>query len=103
MTTRSLSWSTRQVLSELLTHSEGCYGYELSKRTGVRSGTLYPTLARLAEAGLTTSYFEDDAEPPGRPRRRYHKLTGEGVLVARDAAREAARIGAPALGPSASC
>ena len=31
------------------------YGYELSKETGLRSGTLYPLLIRLSDQGLLES------------------------------------------------
>lgn len=84
MTSRSLSWTTMQILVSLVQHPDiGCYGYQISKETGVRSGTLYPMLARLADAGLTISYVEDvDPATVGRPLRRYHKLTADGVIAA---------------------
>ena len=67
----------------------------MSQATGLRSGSLYPVLTRLADEGLTTSYIEDvDASTVGRPRRRYHRLTSNGILAANQAAREAAQLGA---------
>ncbi len=51
---------------------------------GLPSGTLYPMLARLQDQGLVTSEWEpqpDDSS--GRPPRKYYRLTGEGVRVAR--------------------
>lgn len=55
------------------------YGLELTEKTGLKSGTLYPVLARLEEAGWVTSAWEEsDPRAVGRPRRRYYELTGQG-------------------------
>src|SRR5215469_17027418 len=57
------------------------YGYALSRRTGLRSGTLYPLLLRLAAQGwLETCWTEP--ERPGRPPRHTYRLTTEGVQAA---------------------
>ncbi len=40
------------------------HGYLLAKQTGLRSGTLYPILIRLAERGLVEACWEDG--PAGR-------------------------------------
>lgn len=69
------------------------YGFELSKLTGLKSGTIYPILARLEQAGWLTSGWES-AEVPGRPRRRYYRLSGEGVEAARTHLADARRRGA---------
>ncbi len=45
-------------------------------------GTLYKALARLEEAGLLTSSWEDAAAVTGRPRRRLYELTGKGAAAA---------------------
>lgn len=58
------------------------YGFELSKSTGLKSGTLYPILARLESAGWLSSGWES-AAVTGRPRRRYYHLTGVGADAAR--------------------
>jgi len=51
-------------------------GAEMSRATGVGAGTLYPTLARLEEAGWLTSEWEAiDPREAGRPRKRFYKLT----------------------------
>ncbi|TMC02946.1 MAG: PadR family transcriptional regulator [Chloroflexi bacterium] len=68
------------------------YGYDLSRRLGLRSGTLYPILVRLAERGcLETRWVE--AERPGRPPRHTYRLTADGRALARSrlAAAEPAR------------
>jgi len=60
------------------------YGYDIMKAAKLPSGTLYPMLARLHDQGLVTSEWEpkpDDAS--GRPPRKYYRLTGEGIRVAR--------------------
>ena len=58
------------------------YGYELSQSTGLKSGTLYPILMRLAERGLLESQWQPAAEP-GRPPRHVHRLTAAGASFAR--------------------
>jgi DNA-binding PadR family transcriptional regulator len=60
------------------------YGYDLSKLTGIRSGTLYPILARFHDEGWLDTKWTD-AEGPGRPPRHLYRLTATG-------SREAARI-----------
>ena len=56
------------------------YGLDIVTRTGMPSGTVYPTLGRLKKSGLVRSRWEDQrvAEREGRPRRRYYELTAEG-------------------------
>lgn len=53
------------------------WGYDLSKRSGVRAGVLYPILHRMLDEGWLTDGWEE----PGhrrRPPRRYYELTPEG-------------------------
>ena len=53
---------TRAVLSALLSsYPAQTYGYDLSKATDLKSGTLYPILQRLHEQG----YLEAEWEPSG--------------------------------------
>jgi PadR family transcriptional regulator PadR len=60
------------------------YGYDLMKATKLPSGTLYPMLARLKAEGLVDWEWEAPPEDgSGRPPRKYYRLTGEGVRVAR--------------------
>ncbi len=58
------------------------YGYDLSKRTGLKSGTIYPLLMRLCDRGLLEDSWEESPEP-GRPRRHVYRLTPDGVELAR--------------------
>ena len=54
-------------------------GYEIKRRTGLFTGTLYPILVRLEEAGWLESEWEDgDPRDLGRPRRRFYRVTDPG-------------------------
>jgi DNA-binding PadR family transcriptional regulator len=85
-----LTQPTLKVLRFLLeTPREGRSGAEMSKATKVGSGTLYPMLARLENAGWLTSEWETiDPSEAGRPRRRFYKLTALGQNNARAALAE---------------
>lgn len=82
---------TIELLRHILTRTNpDFYGAEIIAATGAASGTLYPQLQRLQQAGWLTSRPEDetawnrrapDGRGPGR-RRTYYQLTGPG----RDAA-----------------
>jgi PadR family transcriptional regulator PadR len=57
------------------------YGYEISQRTRLKSGTLYPILIRLADQGwLETRWAEPERQ--GRPARHTYRLTAEGSRAA---------------------
>ncbi len=73
---------TLSVLDALLEQLQAWhYGYDLSRQTGLKSGTLYPILVRLADQGwLETRWAE--AERPGRPPRHTYRLTPEGARQA---------------------
>ena len=58
------------------------YGYDLSRTTGLKSGTLYPLLMRLADRKLLETSWE--TVEPGRPPRHLYRLTAEGVRFARE-------------------
>lgn len=53
------------------------YGYELSQETGLKSGTLYPILMRLAEYSLLDTKWVTTAE--GVPPRHTYRLTQKGL------------------------
>ena len=63
------------------------HGYDVARRTGLKSGTLYPILMRLHERGLLDAEWEDDP-PSGRPRRHRYRLSGDGVALAESLPRE---------------
>src|SRR4051794_36117603 len=82
---RSPSLQTQVVLAALLAQpSVWRYGLELSAETGLRSGTLYPILARLeGDLRWVESEWEDiDPVTEGRPARRYYRLTSDGAAAA---------------------
>jgi len=62
------------------------YGYDLSRRTRLKSGTLYPILMRLTERDWLEAKWEFD-DATGRPRHLY-RLTAEGVRRVRAVERE---------------
>ncbi|MBV9762764.1 MAG: helix-turn-helix transcriptional regulator [Acidobacteriaceae bacterium] len=77
------SRQTRELLSAMLRHPRAWqYGYELSKQTGLKSGTLYPILIRLEDQGLLESRWQEP-EQMGKPPRHAYKLTANGVAFAR--------------------
>jgi DNA-binding PadR family transcriptional regulator len=61
------------------------YGFELMRRTGQPSGTLYPILAKLEHAGWLIGGREDiDPHAEGRPPRRNYRISGAAVAIARN-------------------
>jgi PadR family transcriptional regulator, regulatory protein PadR len=88
---------TTMVLAEFLrSEKEWRYGYDISRDTGLKSGTLYPILMRLAEHNMLETNWETAEE--GKPPRHMYKLTTDGVRYAREqvtAAKKAA-AGKPA-------
>jgi PadR family transcriptional regulator, regulatory protein PadR len=78
------SRQTRALLAALLESPQMWrHGYDLSKETGLRSGTLYPLLMRLSEQGLLESRWQE-AERPGLPPRHAYRLTAPGLSFARE-------------------
>ncbi len=73
------------------------HGYDLCRSLGLKAGTVYPILLRLAERGLVETAWERDV-PQGRPARHLYRLSGEGVeyLAALDAGRTVAGSTRPA-------
>ena len=89
---------TLRVLRALLDDPAGeHYGLEISKEAGLPTGSSYPILARMEVSGLVTSAWEDiDEAVAKRRRRRYYRLTSDGLEFARDEVANAARFLAPA-------
>ncbi|TMR33315.1 PadR family transcriptional regulator [Nonomuraea zeae] len=85
---------TQAVLRVLLDGPEReHYGLELGTQAGLPSGTLYPILARLEQAGWVESRWEDPETHvhEGRPRRRYYRITPDGAEQSRAAIARAQR------------
>jgi PadR family transcriptional regulator, regulatory protein PadR len=80
------SRQTRKLLSVLAEKPRAWrHGYELSKETGLTSGTLYPSLMRLHDQGLLESKWLE-SEATGRPPRHLYRLTSQGLALARSVA-----------------
>ena len=62
------------------------YGLELAALTGLKSGSLYPILLRLADRGLLESCWLEP-QRPGRPPRHAYRITAAGRLELRSAER----------------
>ena len=65
------------------------YGFDIMDVTGLPSGTIYPALRRLEEAGLVESTWEPQklAQREQRPPRKYYELTAEGSATLEEALR----------------
>jgi DNA-binding PadR family transcriptional regulator len=80
------------------------HGYDVGLQTGLKAGSLYPILMRLADRGLLEARWEPDP-PRGRPARHLYRLTSAGLELARahapaarTASSGAARVAVPRLG-----
>jgi len=87
----TITAATAILLRDLIDHgAERTYGQEITTRTGLDGGTVYPNLRRLLAAGWLTSWPEDEQEwlagaPPGcgpGRRRTYYALTEDGRRAA---------------------
>jgi DNA-binding PadR family transcriptional regulator len=77
-----LSPQTLLVLDAFLVQAEEWkYGYDLSRVTSLKSGTLYPILMRMAERKLLETEWE--AGEPGKPPRHMYRFTPDGLRFAR--------------------
>jgi PadR family transcriptional regulator, regulatory protein PadR len=84
------SAQTLSVLAALCDQpSQWKHGYALARQTGLKSGTLYPILIRLADRGLVEACWQDEPTP-GRPRRHLYRLTAAGLASATGALASAA-------------
>jgi PadR family transcriptional regulator PadR len=78
---RALSVQAVRVLRALAAEpARWRYGYELGTEVGLKSGSLYPILVRLADRGLLEATWEQG--PPGKPPRHQYRLTAAGLAVA---------------------
>jgi DNA-binding PadR family transcriptional regulator len=76
------SKQTEALLAALADTANGWrHGYDLSRQTGLLSGTLYPILMRLERSGWLEARWEDEPAP-GKPRRHLYRLTALGLKEA---------------------
>jgi|SRR5882672_3255877 len=78
--------SSPQTLQVLAVFLEGPtdwrYGYDISRTTGLKSGTLYPILMRMADRKLLETRWE--TKEGGKPPRHMYRLTPSGRQLARE-------------------
>lgn len=55
-----------------------CHGYDLCRAVGLKAGTVYPILIRMAELGYVEAAWERDV-PRGRPPRHLYRLSAAGA------------------------
>ncbi|HEU5112039.1 MAG TPA: helix-turn-helix transcriptional regulator [Acidimicrobiia bacterium] len=81
--TRKPSAQTSAVMLSLAAEpTEWRYGYELCQELGIKAGSMYPILIRLADRGMLETTWESEM-PAGRPPRHLYRLTGTGLALAR--------------------
>jgi DNA-binding PadR family transcriptional regulator len=70
-----MTYATAMVLQALDRGSR--HGFDIIDATGLRSGTVYPLLRRLEDAGMVRSSWEPVAiaRSSNRPPRKYYQLT----------------------------
>ena len=85
MKTPRLSPQTLRILERFIERPTAWrYGYDLSRETGLKSGTLYPILMRLAKHSLLETKWvtTEDGVPP----RHTYRLTPNGAAFVRSLA-----------------
>jgi PadR family transcriptional regulator, regulatory protein PadR len=75
--------ATLDVLEALLTTEEDCYGLKIARDAKRKTGSVYPILARLEEAGWVESWWEHDERDERGPRRRFYRLSPSGIAATR--------------------
>jgi PadR family transcriptional regulator len=73
------------VLALAETPTDWRYGYELCQRIGLKAGSMYPILMRLANRGQLETTWET-GPPTGRPPRHLYRLTRSGLALAAELA-----------------
>ncbi|MFJ2621281.1 PadR family transcriptional regulator [Glutamicibacter sp. NPDC087344] len=75
--------ATAAVIGVLMESPDAIWGLQVVKATGLKTGTVYPILERLEDAGWITSEWDTDLTRKG-PRRRYFKLDAAAVPYAQE-------------------
>jgi PadR family transcriptional regulator PadR len=75
--------ATLDVLDVLLGPDNSLYGLKIAKEIGRPTGSVFPILARLEDCGWVVSEWEAGDPATRGPRRRFYRLTPEGLAGAR--------------------
>jgi PadR family transcriptional regulator PadR len=75
--------ATLDVLEVLLGPDEELYGLKIAKAIGRPTGSVFPILARLEQFGWAISEWELGDPATRGPRRRFYRLSPEGLTAAR--------------------
>jgi DNA-binding PadR family transcriptional regulator len=75
--------ATLDVLEALMGPDEELYGLKIAQNASRKAGSVYPILARLEEAGWVESSWEREERDERGPRRRFYRLSPEGLGAAR--------------------
>lgn len=60
------------------------YGLKIARNAGRKTGSVYPILARLEDEGWVESRWERDDRDDRGPRRRFYRLSPDGLTAARE-------------------
>ena len=97
---RRTSPQTASVLTALGARGQAwSHGYDLCRELGIKAGTMYPILMRLADLGHVETEWERDV-PAGRPPRHLYRLTKQGVTAIHSLAAGTTTPRAPAPAPT---
>jgi DNA-binding PadR family transcriptional regulator len=78
MSSSTLTYAATAVLQSIALGYR--HGFDVSRASGLPSGTVYPALRRLEAARFVTSAWEDHAvaQRAQRPPRKYYEITSSG-------------------------
>lgn len=87
--------ATLDVLEVLVEAGDELHGFALAKAAHRPTGSVYLILSRLEEAGWVESHWEQENDHnEGRPRRRFYRLTPDGLVASRQTLAERRKISA---------
>ena len=70
--------ATLDVMEAFLDAPDELHGFAVAQATERPTGSVYPILTRLEEAGWLESRWETEHPRVGRPRRRFYSLSTQG-------------------------
>jgi PadR family transcriptional regulator PadR len=79
--------ATLDVIEALMDPDEQLYGLRIAQNAGRKTGVVYPILSRLEETGWVDSRWEAGERGDRGPRRRFYRLSRDGLGAARVAER----------------